>query len=96
MLQNESRFHISDALYFKKCTKILPNFKDINGNGYHIKPMNEGSKICLYMTSIVYSWKLIIEKPSNFSFGLYHTTIKPIKSDVVANQKFNDPKTFIL
>ena len=30
------------------------------------------------------------------STGLYHTTIKHIESYVVVNQKFNDPKTFVL
>ena len=38
----------------------------------------------------------LIETLSAFSTGLYHTTIKPIESYVVVNQKFNDPKTFVL
>ena len=37
-----------------------------------------------------------MEKLSAFSSRLYHTTIKPIESYVVVNQKFNDPKVFIL
>ena len=58
--------------------------------------MNEGSKKCLYITSIVYGKKLIMEKLTTFSFGLYYTNIKLIESYVVVNQKFNDPKNFIL
>ena len=37
-----------------------------------------------------------MEKMSAFSSGLYHTNIKSIKSYVVLNQKFNDPKSFVL
>ena len=58
--------------------------------------MNEGNTKCLFITSIVYDKKLIIEKHSVNSSGLYQTTINPIESCVVVNQKFNDPKTFIL
>ena len=58
--------------------------------------MNEGNKESLYITSIIYGKKIIAEKLSSFSSGLYHTTIKPIESYVVINQKFNDPKIFTL
>ena len=37
-----------------------------------------------------------MEKLSAFFFGLYHTTIKFIESYVVVNQKFNNPKVFVL
>ena len=41
-------------------------------------------------------WKKIVaEKLLAFSSGLYHTTIKSIESNVVVNQKFNDPKILI-
>ena len=52
--------------------------------------MNEGNTKCLFITSIVYDKKLIMENLSAFSFVLYHTNIKPIKSYVVVDQKFND------
>ena len=58
--------------------------------------MNEGNTKCFYITSIVFGKKLIMEKLSAFSYGLYHTNVKPIESYVVMNQKFNDPKTFVL
>ena len=58
--------------------------------------MNEDNVKYLYITSIISGQKLIIEKLPVFSFGLYHTTIKPIESNVVVNQKFNDPKVFVL
>ena len=58
--------------------------------------MDDGNKEYLYITSIVSGKKLVVETFSAFSTGLYHTTIKPIESYVVMNQKFNDPKTFVL
>ena len=96
MLPNGTRFYINDALYSSRSTRNLLSFKDIRRNGYHIETMNKGKKECLYITSIVYDKKLIMKKLSAFSSGLYHTNIKPIKPYVVMNQKFNDPKTFIL
>ena len=57
--------------------------------------MNEDNVEYLYITSIISGQKLIMEKVPVFSFGLYHTTIKPIESYVVVNQKFNDPKVFV-
>ena len=96
MLPNETRFHINDTLYSNKSTRNLLNFKDIRRNGYYIETMNEDNTECIYITSIVFSKKLIIEKLSAFSSGLYYTNIKSIESYVVVNQKFNDPKTFVL
>ena len=72
------------------------SFKDIRRNGYHIETMNEDNVEYLYITSIISGQKLIMEKLSAFSSGLYHTTIKPIESYVVVNQKFNDPKVFFI
>ena len=57
--------------------------------------MNEGNKECLYITSIISGKKIVAEKLSTFSFRLYHTTIKYIESNVVVNQKFNDPRFLI-
>ncbi|WJZ90040.1 hypothetical protein VitviT2T_009216 [Vitis vinifera] len=58
--------------------------------------MNEDNVEYLYITSIISGQKLIMETLPAFSSGLYHTTIKPIESYVVVNQKFNDPKVFVL
>ena len=96
MLSNGTRFHINDVLYSSKSTRNLLSFKDIRRNGYHIETLNERNVECLYITFIVYSKKLIMEKLSAFSYGLYHTNIKHIESYVVVNQKFNDLKTFVL
>ena len=96
MLPNGTRFHINNALYSSNSTRNLHSFKDIRRNKYHIETMNEDSKKCLYITSIVSSKKLIMEKLSVFSPGLYHTTIKLIKTYVVVHQKFNGPKNFVL
>nr|CAN72825.1 hypothetical protein VITISV_019976 [Vitis vinifera] len=58
--------------------------------------MNKDNVEYLYITFIIYGKKLIMEKLTNFSSRLYHTTIKPIESYVVVNQKFNNPKVFVL
>ena len=96
VLPNGTRFHINDALYSSKSRRNLLSFKDIRRNGYHIETMNEGNKECLYITSIISGKNIVAEKLLAFSSGLYHTTIKSIESNVVVNQKFNDPKIFNL
>ena len=58
--------------------------------------MSEANVECLYITSIVSIKKLIMEKLSAFSSGLYQTNMKHIESYVILNQKFKDPKTFVL
>ena len=40
--------------------------------------------------------KQILEQLISSSYGLYQTTIRPLESHVVMNQKFNDPKAFLL
>ena len=84
-LPNRTRFHINDALYSSKSRRNLLSFKDIRINRYHIVTMNEENVEYLYITSIICGQKLIIEKLPTFSFGLYHATVKPIKSYVVVN-----------
>ena len=95
-LPNGTRFHINDALYSNKSRRNLLSFKDIHINGYHIETMNGDNVEHLYITSIISGQKLIMEKLSAFSSRLYHTTIKPIESYFVMNQKFNDLKVFVL
>ena len=85
MLPNGTRFHINDVLYSSNSRRNLLNFKHVRKNGYHIETMNKDNVEYLYITSIIFYQKLIMEKPSHFSFGLYHTTIKPIESYVVVN-----------
>ena len=94
-LPNGTRFHINDALYSSKSRRNLLSFKDIRRNGYHIETMSENNVEYLYITSIISSQKLIMEKLPAFSSGLYHTTIKSIESYVV-NQELNDPKVFVI
>ena len=62
MLSNGTRFHINDALYYDKSTRNLLSFTNIRRNGYHIETMNEGNTECLYIISIIYGKKLIVEK----------------------------------
>ena len=58
--------------------------------------MNEDNVAYLYITSIISSHKLIMEKLSAFLSRLYHTIIKSIESYVIMNKKFNDPNFFVL
>ena len=85
MLPKGTRFHINDALYSSKSTRNFLSFKDIRRNEYHIETMNDDNKEFLYITSIVYGKKLVVETLSAFSTRLYHTIIKPIESYVVVN-----------
>ena len=71
MLPNGTRFHINDALYSRKFKRNLLIFKDIGRNGYHIETMYECNVEYLYITFIISSQKLIMEKISTFSFGLF-------------------------
>ena len=95
-LPNGTRFHINDALYSSKFRRNLLGFKYVCRNGYHMETMNENNVEFLYITSIIFGQKLIMEKLLGFSSGLYRTTIKPIESYVVVNQKFNDPKLLVI
>ena len=58
--------------------------------------MNEDNVEYLYITSIISNQKFIMERLSVFFSKWYHTTIKLIESYVVVNQKFNNPKVFVL
>ena len=66
VLTNGTRFHINDALYSSKFTKNLISFKDIRRNRYHIETIVEGNRKCLYINSVVYGKKIIMEKLSEF------------------------------
>ena len=69
---------------------------DIRRNGYHIETTNEGRKEYLYITSNVSGRKLVLEKFSALSSGLYYTTIRTIESYTVMHQKCSNPKLFML
>ena len=58
--------------------------------------MNNGSNEYLLTTSVILEKKNVLEKLSSYSWGLYQTIIKPIKSYVVMNQKLCDLKTFMI
>ena len=74
MLPEGTKIRINDALYSSKSRRNLLKFKDIRGNGYHIKTNNEGNEEYIYITSMISGQKLILEKLSIFSFWviLYH------------------------
>ncbi|KAL4650191.1 hypothetical protein ACB092_01G069200, partial [Castanea dentata] len=79
MLPNGTKLYIDDVLYFSKSNRNLLSFKDIHYNSHHIETNNEGSGEFLYITLIVSGQKLILEKLSIFSFGLYYTIMRTVE-----------------
>ena len=96
MLSKDTKLCIDDVLYASKSSRNLLSFKDIRYNGYHIETNNEDSEKFLYITSIVSGQKLILEKLSIFSFGLYYTTMRTIETNVAIHQRCLDPMIFML
>ena len=64
----------------------------MNRNGYHIETMNHNGNEYLLITG----QKQILEQLISSSYELYQTTIRPLESHAVMDQKFNDPKAFLL
>ena len=50
--------------------------------------MNDGNKECLYITSIVYDKKLVVETLLAFSIVLYHTVTPPTRHRVSSEGSF--------
>ena len=96
VLPNGTKFQINNALYSNKSNRNLLSFKDIRRNGYHIETMHRDGNEYLLITSIIFGQKQILEQMASLSCGLYQTTIRPIESHAIINQKFNDSKAFIL
>ena len=94
MLPKRTKNCIDDVLYFFKSKRNLLSFKDIRGNGYHFKTNNEGSEEYLYITSMISEQKLVLEKVSIFSFGLYYATMRTIEAIVAVHQKCSNPNIF--
>ena len=61
-------------LYILEKRKKNLSFKDIHRNGYCLETMNVGNVEYIYITSIISSQKLIVEKLSTFFFRLYYIT----------------------
>ena len=87
-----TKFQIDDALYSNKSNRNLLSFKDIHQNGYHIETINHNGNEYL----LIIGQKQILEQLISSSYGLYQTTIRPPESHPIMNQKFNDPKAFLL
>ena len=65
-------------------------------NGYHIKTTYDNNKEYLCITYIVSSQKLVMEKLSTFSSGLYYFTITTIELNMVMSKKLSHPNIFML
>ena len=92
VLPNDTKFQIDDALYSNKSNRNLLSFKDIRQNGYHIETMNHNVNEYL----LINGKKQIFEQLIFSSYRLYQITIRPLESHAIMNQKFNDPKAFLL
>ncbi|CAL9025326.1 unnamed protein product [Prunus brigantina] len=74
----------------------LLSFNDIRMNGYHIETRKDHNIEYLCITTNINSQRQILETLPAFSSGLYYTTIKAVEVHAIMNQKFIDPKTFML
>ncbi|TYH25424.1 hypothetical protein ES288_A03G167800v1 [Gossypium darwinii] len=90
LLPRETKFQINDVLYSPKSQRNLLSFKDIRHNGYHIETISERDNEYIQITSIIQGKKIILEKLSTFSFGLYYMKISTIEAHAIINQKFTD------
>ena len=96
LLPNNTKICISDALYSSRSRRNLLSFKDIRCNGYHIEIISDKNIEYLCITSHDSGKKLIKEKLRSLSSGLYYTLIRGVEVHAVMNQKFSDPKIFML
>ena len=92
VLPNGTKFQIDDAFYSKISNRNLLSLKDISRNRYHVETMNHNGNEYLLITG----QKQILEQLISSSYGLYQTIIRPLESHFVMNQKFNNPKAFLL
>jgi hypothetical protein len=83
ILPKGTKFCIDDALYSSKSRRNLISFKDICLDSYHVETTNESSDEYLYITSIIWDQKLILEKLLALSSKLYYTIIRTIESHTV-------------
>ena len=96
MLPKRTKLYIDDTLYSSKSRRNLLSFKDIHHNDYYIETNNKCSEEYLYITSMVSDQKLILEKLSIFSSGLYYITMRTIETNVIVHQKCSNPNIFML
>lgn len=96
ILPNNTKLYIDDALYSSKSRRNLFSFKDIRCNGYHIETMQGNNAEYFCITSFVSALKQIKEKFYVLPSSMYYTFIKMVESNIITNQKFVDPKNFIL
>ena len=96
MLSCDTIFHINNALYSVRSRRNLLSFKDIHHNGYHIETTYDNNKEYLCITHIVSSQKLVAEKLSAISSGLYYTTITTIELNMMMSQKLSHQYIFML
>ncbi|KAG2675761.1 hypothetical protein I3760_12G020700 [Carya illinoinensis] len=94
VLPNDIKFCIDDALFSSRFRRNLLSFKDIRRNGCHIETINEDNKEYLLITKIISTQKLVLEKLSALSFGLYYKEMRTIESHVIMHQKYLKPLTW--
>lgn len=86
-LKGVKKICIQNALYAISSKRNLLSFRDIKGNGYHIKRVNEKDMKYLFIKSLVFRSKVILEKLHTLLFGLYYTNIFLLENML-------DPKSF--
>lgn len=97
ILPYNKKLYIDDAHYSNKFRKNLLSSKDIRCNGYHHDAIKENSIIfIIWIISFVSNKKQIKEKLLVLPSHNYYSFIKMIKSNIITNFKFINPKNFIL
>lgn len=95
-LPKGTKIVIEDALFSFKSPRNLLSFKDIHRNGYHVETLNEMNIEYLGIIKCVSGQKYILKKLPTLSSGLYYAEIYASEAHSIVNQKFTDPKTFVL
>lgn len=90
MLQNFIRSHIIDTLYIKISIRYFLGFKDIQ-NKFHVETINE-ENTCLYYYLYSLWQETYYLKTLKLLLQIISYNTKSIKSYVVINQQFKDPK----
>ena len=96
LLHGGTILRIYNALYCSKSHRNLLGLKVIRQNSYHVETDNEGKVEFFYITTTNVEKKIVHEKLSALSSGLYYTNISTVESHVVVNKRFTNFNDFII
>ena len=88
LLPMDTQIFVKDALLYPDSKRILPSFKDIRSNGFHIETEIEQGTEYLLITKFNGYQKQVVEKLPSSPSGLYYTYIKPTEGYVTMKTIF--------